>query len=118
MKSFPRGIPRSGKRIADLPSFVGNAGVPPPAPNPTPSLDFLRGFVNQRASSIRMYVTRESFLIRKPTSLNTEIFQAMVDCWLQGDVIRTIDAINTEGGLAKVDDPQPSKMSAIPQSNG
>jgi len=59
-------------------------------------LEFMHGFVGDRAAGIRMYATRDCFQVRRPTDTAARIFEAFVDSWLQMDVVHTIDALNSE----------------------
>jgi hypothetical protein len=77
--------------------FMSGAGL-----DTKKKVDFTRDFVSKRAASIRMYVTadsfdREAWAGGTGAPNETQIFESLVKCWLQQDVVNAIDAVNRDG---------------------
>ncbi len=76
--------------------------------------DFVRNYVCTQASKIRVYATRDSFQKRSSTKNEQEIFDALVDCWLQAEVVHTIDKVNTDAYKAQALPPEEQNVGHSP----
>jgi hypothetical protein len=83
-------------RGSQTPEYLAAAGI-----DTAKRLEFLRKFVSTRAAAIRMYVTvdnfdREAWAAGTGAPVDTQIFESLVKCWLQQDVVNAIDAVNRD----------------------
>jgi hypothetical protein len=86
----------------NLQKRAGNPGMPGVGmqPDPKEQVNFERTRVLNKATELRMYLDPQAFQIRSwglgaEAPNEQQIFEAMVDSWLQGDVIKAINALNT-----------------------
>jgi len=78
------------------------------AADPADEQRFDRNTLLNRAKDVQMYVDRTAFQVRPWLSSDEppteeQIFTAMVDSWLQADVVRAIREVNNPGGKASKD---------------
>jgi hypothetical protein len=81
---------------AQTPEFLAAANM-----DTAKKIEFTRNYISKRAASIRMYVTadnfdREAWAAGTGAPVDTQIFESLVKCWLQQDLVNAIDAVNRD----------------------